>query len=376
MEWSRSTDCDYLAQIFISARSEGVQGVEAPHYYEHSLMENQQVLNRIFMIAERMIVFDGLDDVFEHIVKTAVSLTHAEGATIRVFDIESGTLKIAKGYGISDEFLSQPAIRVGEGITGTVVQTGKSFSTTDVRVEAACKHSDMAELEGIRAMLCVPMNTRTSTIGCITVYRKDNIAFADHDLLLLSIFASEAVEAIEKAKLISELQRQATLDPLTGLYNKRAFIEKLHIEVARNERHHHSLALMFIDLDNFKSFNDQHGHLMGDKMLHDFTHLLQQHCRKMDVIGRFGGDEFLIIAPQTDREGAFGLAEKIRLALAAHEFISSNIATTFHTSCSIGIALMPDQAKNTDELLARADQALYVSKRAGKGQATIWSEQF
>lgn len=338
-------------------------------------VDNAQILNRIFMIAERMIVFDGLDDVFEHIVKTAVTLTHADAATIRVFDFNTGTLNIVKGYGVTNGFMSQPPVRVGEGVTGTVVQTGRPYSSSNVLSEPLVKNADFARLEGIRSVLCVPMNTRENTIGCITVYRKSGQNFADHDLLLLSIFASEAVEAVEKARLIGELQAQATFDSLTGLYNKRSLLQKLGVEVARSQRHKQPLSVLFMDLDDFKGYNDTHGHLMGDKLIHDFTRLVREHCRKMDLIGRFGGDEFVIVAPQTDGTGALALAEKVQQAIHQHTFISSRVDEFYRTTCSIGIAAFPEQSSDAEQLLERADRALFASKRRGKGCASLWKPE-
>ena len=332
------------------------------------------VLDRIFMITERVIVFDGLDDVFEHIVKTAVQLTNAEAATIRVFDIETGLLEIVKGYGVTDGFLSQPSIRVGEGLIGIAVQTGKSFSTTDVKSESDCKNAELAQIEKIKSLMCVPMKTKESTIGCITVYRKDNTAFEDHDLMLLSIFASEAVEAVEKARLMDELKKQATFDSLTGIYNKQAIIEKLKVELDRSKRHNYSLALLFIDLDGFKEFNDDHGHLMGDKLIHDFTTVLRNHSRKIDILGRFGGDEFIIIAPQSDIAGATVLAEKLRQAVEDQGFLSSKVDQVHHTSCSIGIAMFPSHSDNLEGLLEKSDKALYESKRKGRNCVSLWNE--
>lgn len=334
---------------------------------------DDKILDRIFMITERMIVFDGLDDVFEHIVKTAVALTHAEAASIRVFNIETGTLDIVKAYGVTEGFLSQPPVRVGEGITGTVVHTRKPFLTSDVRQSSLCKNVELAELEGIRALICVPMNTRDSSIGCITVYRRTTEAFADHELLLLSIFSSEAVQAVEKGRMLSELRKQATLDPLTGLYNKKALLDRLTIETDRAHRNNQPMAVLFLDLDGLKGFNDTHGHLMGDKLIHDFTQILKQHSRKIDVLGRFGGDEFVIVAPQTDEVGAARLATKLVQAVAEHEFISSHLNQPFHATCSVGVARLPDNGANSELLLEAADAALYESKRQGKNRVTFAS---
>jgi len=331
-----------------------------------------QLVDRIFMISERMMIFDGLDDVFTHIVTTAATLTNADAATIRVFDVESGTLNIAKAYGVTDGFLSQPAVRVGEGITGRVVQTGMPFTSANIQADANVKNPEFARLENIRSLLCVPMNTRETTIGCITVYRKTPHPFGDHDLLLLSIFASKMVEAVEKSRLINELKQQACHDSLTGFLNKRAVLETLNVETARAVRHGQPLSVIFIDLDNFKTFNDQHGHLLGDKMLHDFSRVLREHCRRIDVIGRFGGDEFVIVAPQTDSKGALALADKIQHAVTNFPFVSSIADASVHTTCSIGIASLPQDSKRADELLNNADQALYASKRRGKGCTSAW----
>ena len=334
-------------------------------------MHDDAILDRIFMIAERLIVFDGLDDVFEHIVKTAATLTRAEAASLCVFDLPSGMLKIAKAHGADDALLAQVPVRLGEGIAGHVVRTGRPFTTADVAGEPLCENPQLARAAGIRALLCVPMNTRAGTIGCITAYRKGEDAFSEHDLLLLSLFASEAVEAAEKERLLRELKALATQDSVTGLLSKRAFMERLAAEMQRARRHAQELAVLFIDLDGFKRYNDAHGHLMGDKLLYDFAGVLRRHCRTFDVPGRFGGDEFVVIAPQTDADGARALAWKLARAVAGHRF-RGHADADYALTCSVGAALMGDGASDAAELLSRADAALYASKREGKNRITLW----
>jgi len=338
-------------------------------------MTGDAALDRIFMISERMIIFDGLDDVFEHIIKTAIALTNAEAATIRVFDIENGSLNIVKGFGVTEGFLSQPPIKIGEGITGQVVMTGQPYSTTNVLADVSCKNAEMARMEGIQSVICVPMKNREGAMGCITVYRKTGDAFSDHELLLLSIFSSEAVQAVEKARMLNELKKQATLDSLTGLYNKRAFTEKLAIEIDRSQRHQHSVSLLFIDLDGFKTYNDIHGHLMGDKLLHDFTRILKQSCRRIDILGRFGGDEFVIIAPQTNTSGAMHLAEKIRSTTQEAKFMQSTVESICRITCSIGVNIIDGwHPISPEEALEQTDQALYQSKKTGKNRFTVFQQ--
>lgn len=330
----------------------------------------QKVLDRIFFVSEKLIVFDRPDDLFEHLVKTTISLTMADAATIRVFNVEKGTLDIAMGYGLSDGFLSQPAVRIGEGITGKVVMDGKPFSTDNVTQVPHCVNKELARLEGIKALICVPLKSKDGSTGCITAYKKQATSFAEHDLLLLSIFASQAAQAVEKTRLVRELQRQVTYDQLTDIYNKKAVLKVFDEQVNLSSRHGQSTSLIFLDIDNFKMFNDTHGHLLGDKLLSDFAKVLKGRCRKSDVIGRYGGEEFVVVASQTSKENAYVLCNGLREATKKYQFIGtsgSSVSVTF----SAGVASFPDDGSSVDEILKKADEAMYKSKMSGKDAITL-----
>src|SRR5208337_475198 len=334
----------------------------------------QKVLDRIFFVSEKLIVFDRADDLFDHLIKTSISLTMADAATIRVFNVEKGTLDIAMGYGLSDGFLSQPALRIGEGITGRVVLEGKPFSTDDVTQVPHCVNKELARLEGIKALICVPLKSKEGSSGCITAYKKQASAFAEHDLLLLSIFATQAAQAVEKTSLLRDLQRQVTYDQLTGIYNKKAVLKFLDEQVNLSNRHGQSTSIIFLDIDNFKIFNDTHGHLLGDKLLSDFARVLKGRCRKSDVIGRYGGEEFVVIASQTSKENTNVLCTKLREAMKKYKFIGSsggNVQVTF----SAGISSFPEDGSSVDELLKKADEAMYKSKMSGKDAITLCGMQ-
>jgi diguanylate cyclase (GGDEF)-like protein len=334
---------------------------------------DRDILDRIFFITEKVLVFDGLNDVFEHIVKSAIMLTKADAATIRVFDIDSGNLVIVEGYGLSNEFLAQPPIKIGEGITGRVVLDAKPFSTDDVTKAPHCIHKELAQIEGIKAVMSVPMKTGEGAIGCITVYKKQAEAFTEQDMLVLSIFAGQSTEVIEKARLIEDLKRQATFDSMTNVLNKNAFLTEFDSEVSLASRHSYDLSVIFIDIDDFKKFNDTHGHLLGDKLLADFAKLLRQHCRKTDIIGRFGGEEFVIIAPHTNKDSALIITNKLLDIVREHKFLGSD--GDIHITFSAGIASFPNDAQETLGLLSKADKAMYASKMAGKNCATAWTEK-
>lgn len=330
----------------------------------------QKILDRIFLVSEKLIVFDGLEDVYEHIIKTAIILTNAEAATIRVFNMQKGTLDMVKGYALSTGFFTQPAIRIGEGITGRVVLDGKPFSAIDVTRVQGRINKELVKLDNVRAIVCVPLKINEKSIGCITVYRKKASAFGEHDLLSLNIIASQAAEALEKTNLIRELQKQATYDQLTGIYNKKALVEHFEAQLDLSHRHEQSTSVIFLDIDNFKSFNDTHGHLLGDKLLSDFAKVLKTCCRKSDILGRFGGEEFVMIAAQTGKKDACALCNNLREAVKKCKFIGSSnskVAVTF----SAGIASFPEDGDDACELLKKADDAMYKSKTGGRDMITL-----
>jgi len=340
-------------------------------------MANDKILNRIFTITERIVVFDSIDDVLDHILKTAANLTKSEAATIRAFDVRNGFLSTLGTYGLAEGINSQSNIPLENGAVGTVVKTGEEMVVTQKELEALCVPAELEGLDGVKTMLCVPMTSKDSVMGCITVFRKTTGSYNEHDVLLLRIFASEAVEAVEKARLLEELKRQAHIDSLTDLLNKKSILDHLNAEVSRSQRYEFPLSIFFIDLDGFKQFNDQYGHLRGDKLLYDVGSIIRQHCRTSDIIGRFGGDEFVIIAPQTNEDGAKILGERLCEAIASHDFlpqIDKQAQQGTIMTCSIGIAMMPNHGITADLLLEKADQALYISKRQGKNQTVIWKE--
>jgi diguanylate cyclase (GGDEF)-like protein len=333
----------------------------------------KKVLDRVFLVSEKLIILDGIDEVFEHIIKTIIILTSAEAATMRIFNMEKGTLEMVKGYGLSGGFFKQPSVRIGEGVIGRAVFDGTPYSIADVSRDAQCVKKELAGLENIRAIICVPLKVKDSNIGCLTVYKRNPGAFTGNDLLSLDIIAAQAAAAIEKSQIISELQKQACYDHLTGTYNKNAILKHGEAQLDLSRRHKQSTSLIFLDIDHFKAFNDTYGHLLGDKLLGDFAKVLKKCCRKSDMLGRFGGEEFLIIASQTPKEDAYALGIKLKGAVNKYKFLgsgSSRVRVTF----SAGIASFPEDGSDINELLKKADQAMYKGKSEGRDMITLFQD--
>ncbi len=162
-------------------------------------------------------------------------------------------------------------------------------------------------------------------------------------------------------------------DPLTGVYNRLLLNSRLREELARSNRYNWPLAMLMIDIDHFKKINDTYGHLVGDEMLLACTRIFSEHIREEDCLARFGGEEFVVLAPNMTSDNAMLLAERIRQAVVDEHFISSQDTGVIRMTVSIGVSLYPAHARTENELIATADQALYSAKTSGRNRAILFS---
>jgi diguanylate cyclase (GGDEF)-like protein len=182
--------------------------------------------------------------------------------------------------------------------------------------------------------------------------------------------AKRAVERVELAQTIQELEELALRDPLTGLLNRRAFQERLEEEVARAQRYGSELSLLLVDIDHFKRVNDTYGHVVGDVALTHVAHVLAQERRMSDVAARYGGEEFAMLAPHTTRDGALALAERLRHAVRERPYRARSGHD--HLCVSVGVATLSVRVEGAAELLIdAADRALYVAKREGRDRVSV-----
>jgi diguanylate cyclase (GGDEF)-like protein len=188
------------------------------------------------------------------------------------------------------------------------------------------------------------------------------------DRLVLQAVASELVVAVENSRLYKLTRRLAITDELTGLHNYRFLQQRLDEEIERAKRYGKDLSLLMIDVDDFKSFNDTFGHLAGDAALAELARVMRLTVREVDLVARYGGEEFSVVLPETDAAGAFVVAEKLREAVAAHEFEEGTGGAAPHITVSLGLATYPTHAHDKESLLRQADDALYRSKSTGKNR--------
>ncbi|MBI5026477.1 MAG: diguanylate cyclase, partial [Nitrospirae bacterium] len=261
----------------------------------------------------------------------------------------------------------------GKGLLGVVLKEGIS-----IRLDKA---SSDPRFEGLPAghpfigsLLGIPLLLRNTVIGGLFVANKQGgEPFTQEDEDLLLMLGLQAVTAIENARLYTKTVELATTDELTGVSNRRVFMEELSREAARAGRYNLAFSLLMIDIDHFKWVNDSHGHPAGDAVLKSLARILKGQVRQVDIVARYGGEEFAIILPETSIDGARVVGERIRAAIASTPF-SIDHEKNIGVTVSVGISCFPESAQSVELLIERADQALYTAKREGRNRVCLYHE--
>lgn len=273
--------------------------------------------------------------------------------------------ELAQGEGASR--LRGMSVAYGEGIAGWVAREQKSVLVMDPAADPrfAARFDDISRTE-TRSVLAVPLVVRGRTLGVIELVNGlVDRPFAPYDLRLVEMLAEFAAIAIENARNFKRVEELTIVDEHTLLYNARYLRRVLREEVERARRFSHSLSVLFFDLDLFKTVNDTHGHAAGTALLAEVADLLIGSLRTVDVPVRYGGDEFVIILPETLKPAAIDVASRLRDAITRWEFLRG-MALSVHVTASFGVATWPDDAQTAEALLHAADRAMYEAKQSGR----------
>jgi diguanylate cyclase (GGDEF)-like protein len=221
------------------------------------------------------------------------------------------------------------------------------------------------------SLLVLPLLVHERALGTLVLGSRRKSAFGDSVRPTLEVLASHVAVSLANARMLARLEEMATLDGLTGLYNKRALIEVGGQKLKSAKRFQKPLSLLVCDIDHFKKVNDTYGHDIGDVVIKGFADVLKRVKRDTDAVGRFGGEEFVIVCEETDERGAEQLAERIRSELSAVKFHSE--LGTLQVTCSVGVAPFGSAGGTWEQLFKATDEALYASKRGGRNRVTVWS---
>jgi diguanylate cyclase (GGDEF)-like protein len=318
----------------------------------------------IHRLARLLASTTGVAAVGQVIVDYMARAVDARIGVLALPETTSRTLSIVATHGYPLALVAALRIDADSGALGTVFKTGRPL-----HVKSASQfRSQRRHRYRTDSFIAVPIAARRDVVGVVCVTdRAGDETFTREHVSALRALAAPAALALGRERALLQAQAHAhaaAIDPVSGIFNRRYFHIRLEEELHRSRRHETPVALLMLDLDDFKVVNDSRGHLAGDAVLKDVAEILKHSIRVFDVCARFGGEEFAIIIPGTSREDATASAERIRQRIEAYR-PSDNGLAALRITASVGLAVSSEPTTSR-ELITRADQALYEAKRAGK----------
>jgi diguanylate cyclase (GGDEF)-like protein len=326
-----------------------------------------QQLNTFNEIGQALTSTLDLKEILNIVMEKISELLKPKNWSLLLIDEKSNDLyfEIVVGEGL--ESIKNMRLKIGEGIAGWVAKEAKPVLVPDVSKDP--RFSDKVDETSdfvTKSIVCVPMKSKGKCLGVIELINKfEEEAFGEEDLLMLMILADYTAIAIENSSYLQKVEELTITDDLTKLYNSRHLYRFLDYEVERSRRFKMNLSMIFFDLDKFKDVNDTHGHLIGSKLLKEIASVISTILRKVDMACRYGGDEFIIVMPQTSKEQAYLAAQKFRELINNHLFLKDD-GINLHITASFGVSSYPQDAKSNLELINLADRAMYQIKTKTK----------
>jgi diguanylate cyclase (GGDEF)-like protein len=308
-----------------------------------------------------------LDTILRTILDHMERMIDAELWTLLMLDEQKQELYYAIAAGGEKTALRDLRVKVGEGVAGWVAQHGETLIVPETVNDPRLESPNPSKLRKVRSVIALPLRGRTGTLGVIEILNPRAGQLNDYSIAFLHILADHAAIAIENANDVARIQQLTITDDTTGLYNVRHLYDVLARELNRCARKDVPLSLAFLDLDRFKNVNDVHGHLIGSELLSKAGERLQQLSRPKDVCFRYGGDEFVILMPDTNAADGLTQARSLLNALMATEF-RMKTGLKLHVSASIGVSTAPNDGLAIHTVIGSADTRMYAVKTNGRGQ--------
>jgi diguanylate cyclase (GGDEF)-like protein len=298
--------------------------------------------------------------------------TRAQFGALALLNQQEGWLHIAATFGYPLVLVEHVRLAAGEGILGRVAESRRPWLVRDIR-----EVSGMPRRPRYRtaSFLAVPLLASSEVLGVAAFAdRRDGSPFDEGDLTAARTLAAPAALALRNDRLSDQtrqLAHAATVDPLTGLFNRRHFHSRIEEEIERARRHTLDLGLLLIDIDDFKHINDTLGHLAGDYLLKQVADILKRSVRVFDVCTRYGGEEFAILMPGSSAAHALVVAERIRSRVESASRDDGPLPAHMKITVSLGLAVLSEEDGSSQDLIGRADRALYRAKEEGKNRVRM-----
>ena len=315
-------------------------------------------------------------ELYRTILLKAAEVLKAEQASLMIYDETSGDLAIKFVKGLNEKIVQNLRLKPGEGIAGFVFETGKPLLVNNINEDSRFETRQRARYK-TKSLMSIPLKVHHRKIGVLNVADKiGEDSFNEKDLKLFESIAGHAAVALERTgfyRMSEDLRKISLTDSLTELYNRRFFQDRMNEEIERARRHSHPVSLIMLDIDDFKNYNDTYGHLAGDEALRLTASIIKNSVRNIDLVVRYGGEEFAVILPLTETIAARDIAERIRTGVSGRFFPDDSMRTSVRLTVSLGIASFPIHAGNMIELVGNADKALYLAKVSGKNKVRFFS---
>ncbi|MEO8725877.1 MAG: sensor domain-containing diguanylate cyclase [Acidobacteriaceae bacterium] len=243
-----------------------------------------------------------------------------------------------------------------------------------LRISENAAATNLLKSMGAASCLMVPLFMTNRVMGSLQLFSRDPSAFSAQDAQLLWMLALVSENLLTREAANEGLMRFAFTDYLTGLRSRGYFEQQLELEIKRSERNQTTFALMMLDIDYFKNFNDAYGHPVGDLVLRDVSAILVRDMREVDTVARYGGEEFVIILPEAELHGALQVAERLRHSVEQAEFFAGEPSAPQQLTISIGIAVFGNDGRNRNQIIEAADSALYEAKSRGRNCIVTYSD--
>jgi len=343
--------------------------------YKQVLEEKNRHLTLLYDISRTFSGSLDSDDLYQEILAIVGLMLDYDELVLMMPNEDEQNLQVVATYGIEEaEQLMGMVFDKGEGITGEAILTKKPIYVPDTGADSRYLHYKGHKPEDV-SFYSVPIlgPAGERVLGVLNVSRPASEPFRGQERETLQAVSHLIGMEITNARSFAAMKEQSVRDRLTRLYNRRHGEEALQREVKRASRFGRQFGALMIDIDHFKQYNDVNGHPQGDKALREFGSLLQTSLRDVDYVARWGGEEFLVILPNTDAIGTLNAANKICRNVRRHPFHKRSHQPLRHFSVSIGAATFPNDAQNADTLVECADQALYEAKETGRDRVVTAS---
>src|SRR3954451_14355068 len=314
-----------------------------------------------------------LDSILQTIMDKMAEFFRPDTWSLLMVDEQKDELYFAIAVGDAAETLKTVRLKVGEGIAGWVARHGESLIVPDVYNDPRfAKRIDEMTKWKTRSIICVPLQSKHRVLGVIQLINCAMESFGEQEMFFLHALCDDAAIAIDNARAVEKIQELTITDDCTGLYNARHLYKTLETEVYRSARFGYEFSVIFIDLDHFKQVNDTKGHLVGSRLLAEVGYLIKAQLRLIDFAFRYGGDEFVVLLPQTGKNAAVVVAKRLRDSMRGGDF-KTDQGEKIDVRASIGLATFPHDAQTPHDIIRQADEMMYAVKNSTRNNIGVAS---